>query len=88
MPTVDDKAEFDRLTALEPRAPKAAIDGYLKLSTRSSKWGANALFAAGRVAHDVHDPRARDLLTRYLTQFPNGVNAVDARYLLTRLKGD
>jgi hypothetical protein len=82
----DERTKYDRLTTLEKRDPKAAMVGYLELSQRSGKWAANALFAAGRLAADRNDPKAKTLLTVYLRRFPNGGNVADARELLTRLK--
>jgi transmembrane sensor len=81
-----DRAEYDRLAALEPRSPDAALAGYLALARGTSRWAAPALFAAGRLAHDRGDRRAESLLTLYLQRFPDGANAVDARELLNRLR--
>ena len=81
-----DRALFERMASLERTDPKQAIDGYLKLSKRS-EWAEVALYAAGRVAHDRGDPRARTLLTIYLKRFPRGVNVQDARHLLSLLDG-
>jgi hypothetical protein len=83
-----DRAEYDRLAALEPRSPDAALAGYLALAHGTSRWAAPALFAAGRLAHDRHDRRAGSLLTIYLQRFPDGANAADARELLDRLRAD
>lgn len=84
---VDEQREFERLAALEPKDPAAAISGYLAISRGSSEWASNALFAAGRLAADRKDPRARTFLGIYLRRFPNGRNAADARTLLDRLQG-
>lgn len=81
-----DRSEYDRLAALEPRSPDAALAGYLALARGTSRWAAPALFAAGRLAHDRGDRRAESLLTLYLQRFPDGANAVDARELLNRLR--
>ena len=81
-----DYARYMALVALEPKQPEAAIDGYLKLSQGTSKWAANALYAAARLALDRHDQRAETLLTIYLRRFPNGANADDAARLLDRIK--
>jgi len=82
-----DRAEFERLAAVEPRDPDAAIVGYLALSGSSSTWAEPALYAAGRIAFDHHDRRAATLLTVYLKRFPHGQNAVVARQILDRLQG-
>ena len=63
------------------------MKGYLELSQGSTTWSAVALFAAGRLAADRHDPRAQTLLSIYLHRFSAGANATDASELLTRLKG-
>jgi TolA-binding protein len=88
-PAVDrDGAEYDRLAALEPRSPDAALTGYLALARGTSRWADPALFAAARLAVDRHDRRAETLLGIYLQRFPGGANAADARQLLSRLKSD
>jgi len=87
-PAVDaDRARYDELQRLEATRPDAAIAGYLELSRGSGKWAQIALFAAGRLAIDRHDVRAKTLLTIYLNRFPRGANAADAQQLLNRLDG-
>ena len=81
-----DRAEYDRLAALEPRSPDAALTGYLALARGTSRWADPALFAAARLAVDRRDRRAEGLLGIYLQRFPDGANATDARQLLARLK--
>ena len=81
-----DRIEYDRLAALEPRSPDAALRGYMTLGRGTSRWAAPALYAAARLAVDLHDPRAETFLAIYLQRFPDGANAADARKLLTRLK--
>jgi hypothetical protein len=90
----NDKAEvdpeqekFERMSALERRDPVQAMNGYLELAKGKSKWSANALFAAGRLAADRKEKSARTFLEIYLERFPHGANAEDARDLLTRLDG-
>lgn len=83
-----DRTEYERLARLESRDAAAAIDGYLALSRGNGAWAANALYAAGRLAADRGDTRAATFLSIYLRRFPKGANAVDARDLLARLKGD
>jgi transmembrane sensor len=82
-----DRTEYDRLAAIEPRSPDAALTGYLALARGQSEWAALALFAAARLAADRHDRRAEALLGFYLVRFPTGANAADARQLRSRLKG-
>jgi len=80
-----ERAEYDRLAALEPRDPAAALAGYLTLARSASRWADPALFAAARLAVDRHDKRAETLLGIYLQRFPGGANATDAKQLLARL---
>jgi len=82
-----DCARYQALAKLEVTQPEVAIKGYLALSQGSGTWAAVSLFAAGRLAADRHDVRARALLSIYLHRFPAGANAADAAELLTRLKG-
>jgi hypothetical protein len=80
-----DRARYERLQRVEAKRPDLAMAGYLELSKGSSKWAQIALFAAGRLAVDRHDPRAKSLLTIYLSRFPQGANTPDAHQLLERL---
>ena len=82
-----DRAEYDRLAALEAGSPEAALVGYMALAKHTSRWADPALFAAARLATDRHDARAKTFLHLYLTRFPGGANAADARQLLARLPG-
>jgi FecR-like protein len=84
----DDRDAYERLAALEPTAPDEALAGYLDLARRPTRWADPALYAAGRLAADRHDPRARELLRRYLARFPAGANAADARDLLARIDAE
>jgi hypothetical protein len=86
-PRDPDQQRYEAALALEPTRPDAAIDAYLELSKNSGKWAGNALYAAGRLAADRRDPRARTFLTIYLARFPHGSNVADARALLDRLEG-
>jgi hypothetical protein len=82
-----EQARFKRFERLEAKDPAAALAGYLEISRGNSAWAANGLFAAGRLAADRGDPRARTFLEIYLRRFPNGANAADAKTLLDRLQG-
>lgn len=82
-----DRESYERLSRLEARDPATALAGYLQLSSGSSEWAAIGLFAAGRLAADRNDPRAKTFLEIYLRRFPNGANAADAKTLLNRLQG-
>jgi len=86
-PLQDPRATFERLSALEATDPSAAIAGYVTLANGSDRWAELALYAAGRIATDRRDARARSLLDTYLRRFPRGANADDARELLGHLKG-
>jgi transmembrane sensor len=83
-----ERAEYERLAALEPTSAEVAQAGYMVLARGTSRWAGLALFAAGRLAADRHDRSAEGLLGQYLHSFPNGANAEDARRLLARLKAD
>ena len=83
-----ERAEYERLAELEPSSPETAQAGYMVLTRGTSRWAGLALFAAGRLAADRHDPGAESLLWKYLKRFPNGANAEDARRLLARLKAE
>ena len=83
-----ERAEYERLAALEPNAPEQALNGYLALSNGTSRWAGVALYAAGRLAADRRNADAEILLEKYLKRYPKGANAVDAQRLLSRLKAD
>ncbi|HEY4179962.1 MAG TPA: FecR domain-containing protein [Kofleriaceae bacterium] len=83
--TITDRERFDQLSAMEATSPKVAIDGYLVLANSRSTWAPVALYAAGRLATDKNDSRAKSLLEQYLKRFPGGANAADARDLLDHL---
>ena len=83
----DDQAKFERAQALEVRDPKTAIVLYLEVSKGTGQVAINSLYAAGRLAADRREPRAKTLLEMYLRRAPRGANADDARIILDRLKG-
>jgi transmembrane sensor len=82
-----DRTKFERAQALEVRDPTAAIALYLEVSRGTSAWAPTSLYAAGRLAADRGEPRAKTLLEMYLRRAPRGANADDARIILDRLKG-
>jgi hypothetical protein len=82
-----DREKYEQLIKLEAKDPKKALAGYLQLSSGNSEWAAIGLYAAGRLAADRNDPRARTFLEIYLRRFPNGANTADAKNLLDRLQG-
>ena len=83
-----DQLKFEKMQSLEVKDPQSAIAGYLELSKGNGRWAANALYAAGRLAADRNDPRARTFLTIYLRRFPTDDNVIRARTLLKRLQGE
>jgi len=83
-----EQLKFEKMQSLEVRDPQGAITGYLELSKGNGRWAANALFAAGRLAADRGDPRAKTFLTIYLRRFPTDDNVIPARTLLKRLEGE
>ncbi len=83
----NEQAKFERFSRLEAKDPATALAGYLEISRGNSAWAANGLFAAGRLAADRNDPRAKTFLQIYLRRFPTGPNAADATTLLDSLQG-
>ncbi len=72
---------------LEASRPDQAIAIYQELAAKGGPWGMNALFAEGRLEVERgHREQARRLLDEYLTRYPSGPNANDARQLEQRLR--
>lgn len=72
---------------LEASRPDQAIAIYKELAAKGGPWGMNALFAGGRLEFDRgHREQARRLLDEYLSRYPSGPNANDARQLEQRLR--
>jgi hypothetical protein len=83
---VDLQAQFESAARLERSDPGQAIQLYRGLEGGGSPWAKNALFAHGRLeAARGNRAEAKRILTQYLTRFPQGANAEDARMLLSRL---
>jgi transmembrane sensor len=79
------QARFDEATAMERSRPAEAATVYRELANGQSTWAPNALFALGRLQLERgYRAEGRALLERYLTSYPRGLNAVDARALLER----
>jgi len=82
------RALFESAARLESSHPGTSLAQYGELARGTDPWAANALFAAGRLEADRGmQEAARRTLEEYLTRFPRGANAADARDLLNRLKG-
>ncbi len=78
---------FDRAARLESKEPRAALAIYHDLARGSGPWAANSLYAAARLELELgHPRRAERLLRRYLTKYPQGLNAPDVRKLLERIE--
>jgi TolA-binding protein len=59
---------------------------YKRLANGRGQYAAMSLFAAGRLAADRgRKTEARTYLQNYLSKYPNGLNAEDARRLLNQL---
>jgi hypothetical protein len=79
--------QYDGASRLEASQPATAIALYRDLARQGGAWGANALFAEGRLEADRGDQdAARRVLRDYLSRYPGGPNANDARQLLDRLR--
>jgi hypothetical protein len=83
----DLQAQFETAARLERSDPGQAVQLYQGLENGGSAWAKNALFAHGRLeAARGNRAEARRILTQYLSRFPQGANAEDARMLLSRLE--
>jgi len=80
------REQYEAASRLETTQPDAAIAEYRWLARWGGPWGMNALFAEGRLEADRgHADEARRLLREYLTRYPGGPNADDARRVLGHL---
>jgi len=78
---------YESANRMEASNPDGAIVIYGKLAAGSGPWAANALYAAGRLQADRgRRGDATRLLNEYLTRYPNGANARDARDLLDKMR--
>ncbi len=86
-PAPSPREQYATASRLEAQQPGAALALYGQLASQGGPWGENALFAAGRLEADrgANDD-ARRLLREYLSRYPSGPNAADARKLLDRLR--
>jgi hypothetical protein len=80
------RERYEAASRLETKRPSEAVAAYLELARGSDAWAANALYAAARLELERgRKASARSLLQQYLTRFPRGTNAQEARTLLARL---
>ncbi len=84
-PMPDARARFEAAETLEASDPEAALGAYASLAKGSGPWAENALFAEGRLlAERGRTAEAQKVLGDYLTRYPSGPNAGDARALLAK----
>jgi hypothetical protein len=80
------REQFESAARLEASQPARAADLYRGIADGGGAWAPNALFALARLESDRGRPAdAKRLLQSYLTRYPRGQNAEDARGLLDRL---
>jgi hypothetical protein len=78
---------YETASKIEARQPDVAIATYNELARQGGAWGMNALFAEGRLEADRgRQSDATRLLQEYLTRYPFGPNAEDARRVLARMR--
>lgn len=77
--------QFESATRIERVDPDEATSVYVRIAAGGSVWAPNALFALARLEADRgrREDAARHL-NEYLTRYPRGINADDARALLRR----
>ncbi len=81
------RARYEAASRLEAVDPDAALAQYRDLARHGGRWGQNALFAAGRLDADRGNrEESRRLLLQYVSLYPDGANANDARELLNRMR--
>jgi hypothetical protein len=78
---------FESASRIERARPDEAAAAYRQLAAGGTEWAPNALFALARLeAEHGRKAEAVRLLNEYLTRYPRGVNAEDARSLLLRMQ--
>jgi len=82
-----DQRAYVSAAGAEARDPDAAMATYKRLASGGGPWSQPALFAAGRLAADRgRSADAKRYLESYLSRYPHGANAEDARQILSRLQ--
>ncbi len=82
-----DRQLYETAARKEVSDPEGAMSTYRALAAGGGPWAANALFAAGRLsAERGRKADAKRLLGDYVTRYPRGPNAEDARRLLAGMK--
>lgn len=80
-----DAQVYERAAALEVQNPALAVRLYRQLARSGGPWAEAALFAQGRLEIESGSVESGSrVLRRYLQRYPRGVNAEDARFLLSR----
>jgi hypothetical protein len=78
---------FEAASRSERTNPVQAAAIYQQLAAGGTAWAPNALFALARLEMDRGQrAEAARLLNAYLTRYPRGINADDARELLRRMR--
>lgn len=86
-PRASARERFAAAAALEATDASGAIAAYAQLARERGPWAAPALFARGRLETELgRTAAARRTLERYLSRYPRGANATDARALLDDMK--
>jgi hypothetical protein len=78
---------FEAAARRERTNPDEAAAGYRQITASRTAWAQIALFALARLESDRgHHAEAIRLFNGYLTRYPHGLNADDARELLRRMR--
>ncbi|MGH7436063.1 MAG: FecR domain-containing protein [Polyangiaceae bacterium] len=85
--TPSPQQQFELAARVERTNPDQAMSLYQSLAAGGSAWSANALFAMARLEADRgRRADAARHLDEYLSRYPRGINAEDARALLQRMQ--
>ena len=78
---------YESAARIEKTRPDDAAALYRGVIAGGTAWSSSALFALARLEADRgHRDSAQRLLSDYLTRYPRGLNADDARALLQRMQ--